>query len=64
MSAERQRRRRARIKAGAIVCPVEITRHVIDALVTGGLLAEAERQDRGAIGRAIGALLRQVAGDA
>ena len=58
---DRHRRFRARRRAGKAVASVEFDAAVLNFLVKLKWLLEAEASDRGAVGRAIGALIRDAA---
>ena len=51
--AERMRRYRERRRRGLSCIRVELRRSEVDALIAHGLLAPAERQDRGALAAAL-----------
>ena len=51
--AERMRRYRERRRRGLSCIRVELRRSEVDALIAQGLLAPAERQDRGALAAAL-----------
>jgi hypothetical protein len=59
--AERQRRRRARARRGEVIAPVPVCGPILDTLVTLHWLSDADAEDRAAVGRAIHAMLADLA---
>lgn len=59
--AERQRRLRQRQRSGEVVAPVNVGLHLVEALIDLRWLDEDMSEDRAAIGRAIGAMLSDMA---
>lgn len=59
-AAERQRRRRARIRTGVRLVTLELTFDDVDALIEAGMLAAWDDQDPPAIAAAIMRLLSRV----
>ncbi len=56
---ERQRRHRARRRAGIFVVPVQVTREMVEALCKRGDLDEADDLDVDCVGEAIAAVARR-----
>ncbi len=63
-TAARSKRYRQRKREGIIIAPVQVAPEVVDALVTTGLLTEADTGNRAELGEAVEILLYALADDA